>query len=340
MQRSPHKSLIQSNAHEKFRGGRGFTITELMIVIAILFLLVGLALVAMRAVKKNADRLQSTNALKQMMSAYISYSTEHKGRLMPGYIDLADIGTNSGQIDIKAELKSGHVLNAQDTSSYVWRLAPYLDHNWQVMFTDYRSAGLLTRLEDEYGAGDASGIYGPDVANPPTTLGIASVPSYGLNSLFLGGDSTHGPATGMAPWKVGVTKPLAITRMSDAKSPAKLVVFAPAAWCSGGLDVMGKIDPGTQVRLGYPELRPPMVGLGGGPYTAPDGTLLTRNWSFNGAENLTEVDPAYADAGLPVDRLGDDKIAIGHLDGSVDTQFAKRLAEDMSLWDPRMVSPN
>jgi hypothetical protein len=34
--------------------------------------------------------------------------------------------------------------------------------------------------------------------------------------------------------------------------------------------------------------------------------------------------------------MGDDKIAVGHLDGSVSTEFLGRIAVDMSLWDPRM----
>jgi hypothetical protein len=42
------------------------------------------------------------------------------------------------------------------------------------------------------------------------------------------------------------------------------------------------------------------------------------------------------DVGVPIDRMGDDKIAVGHLDGSVSTEFLGRIAVDMSLWDPRM----
>lgn len=327
-----------SPARGRAASGRAFTIVELLIVIGILVLLVAVALVAMRVVKKNANRLQTTNALRQMMSAYTAYATDHKGKLMPGFIDQGDFVTNGGTLDIKAKLKSGHVLDAQDTSSYVWRLSPYLDHNWQVMFTDYRSPGVMTKAEEEYGAGDSSGKFGPSNTDPNLDMVIASHPSYGLNSIFLCGDSAHASLGSLAPWKVASgVKPLAITRLSDAMDPAKIVVFAPSqSPPPPSPAAIGPDDPTGSVRRGYMELRPPMFN-----YTDANGMSIPQQWSLNAADDRIQVvTPDSVGMGVPIDRMGDDKIATARLDGSVDTEFLGRLVIDMRLWDPRKVTPN
>jgi type II secretory pathway pseudopilin PulG len=328
--REVDEAVIQT--HRSKDDFRGFTIMELLVVIGILFVLVAVALVAMRSIKKNADRLQTNNALKQMMSAYISYATEHKGRLMPGYVDPADIWTTptqsapTGMLAVQAKLKSGHLLSAADSASYVWRLSPYLDHNWQVMFTDYRSPAIMTTLEAEYGAGDSSGTFS----------NIADHPAYGLNSLFLGGDSTHASLGNLAPWKVtGATKPLAISRMSDARNPAKLIVFAPSQNPPPNYPTpITPDDPTGTSRQGFMELRAPMFNN----YTDPNGTNIPAQWTLDAAnDGRIRIQAAGTlPMGVPIDRLGDDKVALGHLDGSVSTEFLGRIAVDMSLWDPRM----
>jgi type II secretory pathway pseudopilin PulG len=320
-----------------------FTLLELLITIAIVFLLISAAAFGLRTARRSAARVESLNALKQMVLAYTAYATDHKGKLMPGYIDPADIGTLPGQLNIKARLESGYDLPPADTSSYVWRLAPYLDHDWSVFFTDYRSNGLMTTLVNEYGSGDAGGVYGPAGATPPQ-YGIASVPAYGLNSLFLGGDSFHADLGDLAPWRVAPgTKPLAASRLSEVKNPAKIVVFAPTQAPEPASGTTIPLDPASGARIGYMELRAPMwhAGNPGNVFTDLNGTPIERQWKVDPADNRIVKDPTGTEPmGVPIDRLGDNKIPVAHLDGSTNTELVERLALDMSRWSPFVVTQN
>ena len=73
MIRKPH---FTSHHAPIFRSG--FTIVELMVSIAVIFVLITAAFVAFKAVKSSANRTESLNALRQMMAGYNMYSGEHK----------------------------------------------------------------------------------------------------------------------------------------------------------------------------------------------------------------------------------------------------------------------
>ena len=333
---------------------RAFTVVELLISIAIIFLIVTMALVGLKAAKKGAERTVSLNALRQMMTGYSAYASEHKGRLLPGYIKPSMIGVANNQLDIKAKLKSGFRLNADDTASYVWRLAPYLDHEWKTFMADYGSDSIVSRFESEYGTGGGVGgeTYGPGTAGT-NTIGIASHPSFGLNSIFVGGDSFHGPNAVVSgnPW-VGLpntnANSHAATRMSQPKNPSKLIVFAPAKAANQPANLA------PEVILGYPELRAPFTQFSaqtGGP-TSPGST---RQWFLQGDPSSPDKGKVVPDpgnfanpGGLPVDRMGDGKITVGHLDasttlndiGDLGPSTATPDMANMSLWIPSVVSSN
>jgi type II secretory pathway pseudopilin PulG len=312
----------------KKRRAAGFTIVELLVVIAILFVLIGLVMVALRTGRRAASRTESLNALRQMTSAYNVYATEHKGRLMPGYIDVPDFAA----LDIGARLRAGfdlssnNTLIASDVSSYVWRLAPYLDHDWSVFMTDYRDEQLVAALGREYDGlvpDRDDGVFGPATVGADE-YGIARVPSYGLNSIFLGGDSFHGPVD-HSPWNAG-KKPFVASRLSEVMNPAKIIVFGA---CKATEDIP---LPTSASVLGYCELRAPKV------YGAGVNPALETQWTVNaeGQAILEGNEPA----GLPISRLEDDRVPISHLDGSTEAEYIHRLAEDMSRWAPNAVSSN
>ena len=58
---------------------RGFTLIELMVSIAVIALLVALVAVSLKAVRGSAQRTRSISALKQIMTAYRSYSDDNRG---------------------------------------------------------------------------------------------------------------------------------------------------------------------------------------------------------------------------------------------------------------------
>ncbi len=305
----------------------GFSLIELLMVIAILFVLVGITLVALRSARVGATRAQTLNTMRGMMTAYSAYATEHNGRLMPGFIRDTDIGTGPGQLDIKARLKSGYNLVPGDVASYVWRLTPYMDHNWVAVMEDYRDPQLVGRLETEFGDGSAAGTYGAATAGP-AQLGIARIPSIGLNSINLGGDSFHGPAD-HSPWNDG-KRPYVASRLSDVLNPTKIIVFGT----SEARNVPLPAPTGTPSTLGYCELRAPQAFDGAG-NPVSQWTIDTVSGSPTEGQVLWG---AGGPGGTPLARLGDDRIPIAHLDGHVTTETLGRLSVDLSRWIPDAIS--
>lgn len=304
------------------RRHRAFSLLELLVSIAIIMVLVGLLLVSLRGVRASATRTDSMNALKQMALAYSQYSDEHRKRLMPGYIDNDVLA----KLDITAELPNGTVLNQCDgnicdAGSYVWRLAPYVDHAWETFFTDTRDQGLLSELEAEFG----KGIYGPGTVGADE-IGISERPAYGLNSIFVGGDSIHGGAyaTDRNPWTPAAgleDEILAATRFSEVKNPSRLIIFAPTVMLEADLDES----------LGFCELRPPYLDDSTGEWIDPQWIV--------GTGGMVERPPSIgegddAGAGLPIARSGKNLIPIAHLDGSAVVEQISDISRDMRRWNP------
>lgn len=307
---------------------RGFTLIELMVVIAIIALLVGLVTVSLKAVRGSAQRTRSLSALKQIMLAYRSYSDDNRGQLLPGYID----ETLLNDLSIRVVLPDGTVLcnpntgeclcngGICDAGSYVWRLAPYVDNAWQAFYTDTDDTGLLAELEADYGAG----IYGP-FSDPDG--GISERPTFGLNSIFVGGDSVHGGsyATDRHPWQTN-NPVIAATRFTQVKNPARLIVFGATAKADAGGAMVYDDES-----LGFCELRPPYLE-----FDESANMWIDPQWLV-GTGGLVEQTAGgqYTDgAGLPVMRHGNNVIPIGMLDGSTAAETLSSLSRDMRRWNP------
>ena len=308
--------------HTTSRRDQGFTLIELMVVIAIIALLVTLVAVSLKTVRRTARRTVSLSALKQIMVAYRSYSDDNRGQFLPGYIgaDLFDPGEPFE--DLRVTLPGGTPLRPKDKQSYVWRLAPYVDNAWEVFYSELRDEGLMAQLEAEYG----DGIYGPfgDLKDG----GISERPTYGLNSIFVGGDSEHGGQVvkEMNPWTP--TDPnvvIAATRFTQVKNPARLIVFGAAAKAdAAGLMVY------DDESFGFCELRPPYLNLD------LDANMWIEPQWLVGTGGLVEQTNTgfYDEAGLPIGRNGNDLIAVGLLDGSASLEQVSNLSRDMRRWSP------
>ena len=315
---------------------RAFTLIELLIVVAVVAVLVGILTISLRGVGAAASRTESLSALRQMAMGYTSYTQDHRGQLLPGYIDEGLFAPGEFFENLRVSLPTGAELQPQDKQSYVWRLAPYIDNAWQTFFHDMSDAGLMEEFTSDYQqlqAGSTSTSSFPG--------GISERPSFGLNSIFLGGDSRHGgtAVTSVHPWTGSSTVvPIAATRLSTVVNPTRVIVFAPTAKAAdvGSGDVFdNSVDGRDGTEVGFCELRPPYL----------DGTGVrwdNRQWTI-GAHGLMVPSPSDISegVGLPIARTaqnmvhgGAEPIPVAHLDVSTSVQTLVELSTDMRRWDP------
>ena len=311
---------------------KAFTIVELLVVMAIIALLISLVIVSLRGVKRAANRTDSLNSLRNMVLAYNSYSTDNRNTLMPGYLD----ETTRNYLGITAKLEGGIELQGFsgdlcDAGSYVWRLAPYLSHHWQMVMTDYHSSELMGYLLNREFTPDGLGIYGPGTAAWPTELGISAVPSFGLNSIFVGGDAYHGGPDAITrnPWTpIDPNDVLAATKYTQVKNPAKLIVFGSTRYYADQSlfypPPPGVTAPVADPTMGYCELRAPFLPVSGGGWE--------RHWHLEGAQVVDDGGNLYSNGGgVPVGRWGDDNFLAAMLDGSTAAEKLTALGAPSSL---------
>ena len=316
---------------------RAFTLIELLIVVAMITVLVGILAISLRGVGAAATRTESLSALRQMAMGYTAYTQDHRGRLLPGYIDQGLFAPGELFENLTISLPDGEELQLADMQSYVWRLAPYIDNAWQTFFQDMSDTGLMEEFSADYtqllaGSAPTSSFAG----------GISERPSFGLNSIFLGGDSWHGGSdvTDANPW-TGTLPPIAATRLSTVINPTRVIVFGPTAMAD--LDGSAVFDDfvagrdGTEV--GFCELRPPFLDGTGAGWLNPQWTI-----GANGLMVLSPPSGVTNGVGLPVARTardillgGKEPMPVAHLDGSTSVQTLVELSVDMRQWDPSEV---
>ena len=285
---------------------RAFTLLELLVVVAIIAVLVGVLAFSLRGVRAAAIRTESLSALRQMVMGYTSYTLDHGGQLLPGYIDETLLAPGAFFGTLRVYLPSGlELTDVEDKQSYVWRLAPYLDGAWETFFEDMNDTGAMSGFEAEFRELQFGAPFNED--------GISQRPSFGLNSIFIGGDSVHGGPSIVAlnPWTNPANK-IAATRLSEVVNPVRVIVFGPAAKAAANPD-----DVYDEPALGFCELRPPLLGRP----IDPNGIWSLLQWEIGANGRVTHT--ATLDAGLPIARSAGDvlhsgkqSIPVGHLDGS------------------------
>lgn len=252
----------------------GFTLVEMIVVIAVIAILVSLLIPAVRAVRRSGAQTVELSAARQLILAYSSYALDDNGVLMPGYAT-----------GLTAHDADGHVLTGEPANRYPWRLAPYLDYNLKGLYLD---SHLIEAL-----AGTGS-LY---------TYLISLYPSLGMNTFFVGGDS-HA----ISDYQ-GIAADFHIKRMSQARHPAELIVFASA-----------RIDQAFAPGI------PPLVE---GFFKVTPPYMTSRLWTASYEPNIPPA--TAAGFGYVSLRHAHRRAVVGLLDGSA-TSFDELEIQDMRHW--------
>ena len=154
---------------------RGFSLTEIIVVIAIIGVLIAILVPSVFSIKMKAKKTKELNVLKQVMNAWATYSSDHQNKLLPGYLDvsyqehyeLAWAFPDEKLIPPAPSYDSDY-LNV--VGPWTWRLLPYLDDHWQALFF-YKGIDWDPMTEQV-------NAHAYDVA---------MTPAFGYNGMYLGG---------------------------------------------------------------------------------------------------------------------------------------------------------
>ncbi len=199
-QRQNYSTSIAAVRRNRFHcESKGFTLIELLTVIAILAVLVGMLLPALARAKEKARFINEIHSAKQLMIAHRMYTDDNAGHLLPGY-----------RYGFPATDRVGRPLTHPINARYPWRIAPYLEKNFEVLYVNRNRALLHSFAQNN----ESRYVYAASV-----------FPSLAANSVFVGGDDLTLPPTDKAFAKFGR---FCVLRESDAQRPAGLMTFLSA----------------------------------------------------------------------------------------------------------------
>lgn len=261
---------------------------ELMVVIGVIAVLVAIVLHAASAVRDSAERSREMAAARTLAQAWVAYATDNNGAVLPGYVGGMEALDQFGNpIETEAVPVAA--------KRWPWRLASYLGHDIAALY----SADTQQRLGELAGQDHATALYE-----------ISAFPSFGLNSIFVGGDENYGGFSEIFSETFGN---FYVQRLSTVRHPNRLVVFASSR--------SNEAQPGssaTRFREGYFRVLPPA-------WTQP-------LW----AETSDEDDPASM--GFVSTRHDAGAISVT-VDGGVSTGSHEDL-RDMRRWSDQANAPD
>ena len=185
----------------------GFSLVELLVVVAIIGILVAIVVPVAMGARRSAARMREASAMRSTIVAWISYATDERGFVLPGYRSGFPARDENGN-PIPPDTYGGDV---EISKRWPWRLAPWLDQDFRRIYCG-ENAATFERLQ----SGD-----------PTQFMYFTSLyPSFGLNSAWVGGDEQRFPVDETLP--NGALNPFAkwcVLRLSAAKRPGRTMAF-------------------------------------------------------------------------------------------------------------------
>lgn len=186
---------------------RGFTLIEILVVVAVLAILLGLGTSAISAAIGKGKIAAEVSAAKTLVAAYQAAAADNDGRYLPAYDGVASNVNNA----------SGKPLAMKESKGrYPWRLAPYLGYA-------LKGSLLVGDNEEQF-------MKAMEIKSRSSSLydyGVSIFPALGINRSYVGG---HILSNGK--YLTNITAPDCIKTVAGADR--SVIVFASAG--ADGID--------------------------------------------------------------------------------------------------------
>jgi prepilin-type N-terminal cleavage/methylation domain-containing protein len=164
---------------------RGFTIVELLVVVAVIGTLTAILLPALAGARNRGRKVDETSRLRAIGTAWTLYAGDYNDAALPGLMD-------DGQRDlwrVKYNYPNGDPIDEDETLTWPWRLLPYVEYDQQTLLahmglSDYSPIMATNPSDPDLDAGDPDNPTGADLYRNRT---IAEFPAFGYNAYYVGG---------------------------------------------------------------------------------------------------------------------------------------------------------
>ncbi len=197
------------------RSRAGFTLIEILVVTGIISVLIGILIPVVGKARQQARMAVELSASRQLILAYLGYSTDNRGWLIPGHI--------ANDPSIKAIDDMGVAIAGEPIKRWPWRLTEYIKFQiYGSILVNERAATLA----------DRNAFWWHYM--------VSLTPSLGLNYYGLGGD--FNAATGT------VYPSHCLKKLTQVYRSSQMIVFVSARGpgMDGMVDGYFKVVPPTQ----------------------------------------------------------------------------------------------